>query len=91
MGNQKQRDVLSFSPDKVKDKPVPDDYSQTEINYSFQVREQARAGPKRDAIQVDPELSDFAISLYRELKFLGFAWDDTFVEDVLETAAEVAL
>ncbi|GFP31776.1 hypothetical protein HKBW3S42_00083 [Candidatus Hakubella thermalkaliphila] len=55
------------------------------------VREQARAGPKRDAIQVDPELSDFAISLYRELKFLGFAGDDSLAEDILEAAAEVAL
>lgn len=54
-------------------------------------REQARAGSERDRIQVDPELSDFATSVYRELKFLGFARDDTFVEDILEAAADVAL
>jgi len=55
------------------------------------VREQARVGSERDTFQVDPELSDFATSLYRELKFLDFARDDALVEDVLEAAAEVAL
>lgn len=54
-------------------------------------REQARAGSEKDTIQVDPELSDFAASLYQELEFLGFARDDTLMEDVLEAAAEVAL
>jgi hypothetical protein len=55
------------------------------------VREQARVGSEKETIQVDPELSDFAASVYRELEFLGFARDDTFMEDILEAAAEVAL
>jgi hypothetical protein len=54
-------------------------------------REQARVGSEKEIIQVDPELSDFAASVYRELEFLGFARDDPLVEDVLGVAAEVAL